>query len=103
MPMNDEVRKAVESMDLRFTSGNSIAIERASMRDHEWQTIRAELIRLTEIDDSVDLLVIWLGEVTTRLEAANALLHRTRTTHYDAAERIRLDADIEAHLSENGQ
>ena len=35
---------------------------------------RAELHRLTEIAESVDPLVIRLGEVTTKLERANALL-----------------------------
>jgi hypothetical protein len=38
-------------------------------------TICAELHRLTEIAESVDPLVIRLHDVTTRLEAANALLY----------------------------
>ena len=95
MPMNDEVRKALDRVQI-------ICDEWADIPIADWHTLNNELTRLTEIADSVDPLVARLGEVTTRLEAANALLHRTRTTHYDAAERIRLNANIEAHLSENG-
>ena len=63
-----------------------------------WQTIRAELTRLTEIADSVDPLVVRLGEVTTRLEAANALLREIM----EFGEDRRLHIRIQAHLSENG-
>jgi hypothetical protein len=65
--MNEEVRKAVERMWLnsRVNQGDDIAV------------IRAELTRLTEIAESVDPLVVRLGEVTTRLEAADALLRDT--------------------------
>lgn len=94
MPMNEEVRKAVERMD--YTS-QPITTE-YNLR--AWQTIRAELTRLTEIADAVDPLVIRLGEVTTRLEAADALLREcTRYLnphHYpDTIKRI------DVHLSEN--
>ena len=67
------------------------------------QTIRAELTRLTEIAEGVDPLVVRLGEVTTRLEAANALLREALPwVGSECSERHVSDLveRIEAHLSE---
>lgn len=65
MTLPQEVQDAVSEVDA-WLSGEPVY--------DDWQTIRAELHRLTEIAEGVDPLVIRLGEVTTRLEAANALL-----------------------------
>ena len=98
MPMSDEVRKAVEAADAaaQLAPDDSVGVA-------QWQTIRAELTRLTEIADAVDPLVIRLGEVTTRLEAANALLREcVHFIDYGGAADDDLAERIEAHLSENG-
>lgn len=107
MPMNEELRKAVERMTANMYDPGCVAYMDA-------QTIRAELTRLTEIADSVDPLVVRLGEVTTKLEAANALLRDEATllrawaresreggwsTHQVAPMNKRAD-EIQAHLSE---
>lgn len=101
MPMNDEVRKAVEAADdaAKLATNDSEGVA-------QWNLIRAELTRLTEIADSVDPLVIRLGEVTTRLEAADAMLREAVEWNWleDGwpAEMEALDERITAHLSENG-
>jgi hypothetical protein len=62
MSMNEEVRKAVKVVRKHFD---------LSMDDdasEAWCKVRAELTRLTEIAESVDPLVVRLGEVTTKLE-----------------------------------
>ena len=108
MPMNEEVRKALEEIsrksfafDAMVAAGRiteELALESLALADGpisttDAQTIRDELTRLTEIAEGVDPLVVRLGEVTTRLEAANALL---RTIHDAGYFRMRIDA----HLSE---
>ena len=73
-----------------------------------WQTIRAELHRLTEIADGAEPLVIRLGEVTTKLEAANALLREAIGWNWldDDAPRPDvmdvLDQAIQSHLQGAG-
>jgi hypothetical protein len=121
--MNDEVRKALETVELHSADlSRCVGVLHAypEMRSTEGEfsravdelsaaslTIRAELTRLTEIADSVDPLVIRLGEVTTRLEAANAMLREAVEWNWleDGwpAEMEDLDERITAHLSENGQ
>ena len=102
MPMNDEVRKALDRVQIMRDTES----EWADIGITDWQTIRAELTRLTEIADAVDPLVIRLGEVTTRLEAANAMLREAVEWNWleDGwpAEMEDLDERIAAHLSENG-
>lgn len=99
MPMNEEVRKAVEAANdaAKLATNDSEGVA-------QWNLIRAELTRLYAIADSVDPLVIRLGEVTTRLEAENALLRKIRgcineTRGAYAGDVVR---EIDAHLSENG-
>lgn len=65
-----------------------------------WQTIRAELHRLSEIAEGVEPLVIRIGEVTTRLEAANALLRRHQAADVDAI--TTLYCDTATHLKGAG-
>jgi len=64
-------------------------------------TLRAELHRLTEIADGVEPLVIGLGEVTTQLERANALLREAHpfvpVTHSSTG-RPQLHSRIQSHL-----
>jgi hypothetical protein len=48
--------------------------EWADIAIEDWQTIRAELHRLTAIAEGVDPLVIRLHDVTAQLERADALL-----------------------------
>lgn len=90
MPMNEEVRKALDRVQI-------ICDEWADIPIADWHTLNNELTRLTEIADSVDPLVVRLGEVTTRLEAADALLREV----YDHGENMALHEKIAAHLSEN--
>lgn len=111
MPMNDEVRKAVESRD------------RGYMNDAQWKTIRAELTRLAEIADSVDPLVVRLHDVTaenerlrdkadkfmwqvrdtcTRAEKAEAMLRDIAGCQWFAREAPATVELIATHLSENG-
>ena len=90
MPMNDEVRKALDRVQI-------ICDEWADIPIADWHTLNNELTRLTEIADSVDPLVIRLGEVTTRLEAADALLREVKEDG-----NAYLMSRIDAHLSENG-
>lgn len=96
MPMNEEVRKAVKAVRKHFD---------LSMDDdasEAWCKVRAELTRLTAIADSVDPLVVRPGEVTTKLEAANALLRECFSGDSDAEQYfgVGLFNRIQAHLSE---
>ena len=100
--MNEEVRKALDRVQIMCDTES----EWADIGITDWQIIRAELTRLTEIADSVDPLVIRLGEVTTRLEAANALLRKCRDEFARLPHSLGYDfthlPEIDAHLSENG-
>ena len=102
MPMNDEVRKALDRVQIICDTES----EWADIPIADWHTLNNELTRLTEIADSVDPLVVRLGEVTTRLEAADAMLREAVEWNWleDGwpAEMEALDERITAHLSENG-
>lgn len=81
MPMNDEVRKAVEEC---AAQGCESAAE----------TIRAELTRLYAIADSVDPLVVRLGEVTRKLaDYENASKHAADDCVAKDAEIARLQEE----------
>jgi hypothetical protein len=69
MTLPQKVQDAVNGMFDTIYDKDCIAYRRLVL-------IRAELHRLTEIAEGVDPLVIRLGDVTTRLETANALLLR---------------------------
>jgi hypothetical protein len=102
--------QTVEEVELRFTSGNSVPVERATVRDHEWQTIRqalrdheAEIARLTYRLETAD----GYGEqcdndiraLLDRAEKAEALLRECQqflSTYHPADQR--LSARITAHL-----
>jgi hypothetical protein len=101
MPMNDEVRKAVEALYQR-AHREGLAFLNPTNADAK-ETIRAELTRLTEIADQYDPLVVRLGDVTEKLGRANALLVECRrlTAHYFSAPNpYDLYERIQAHLSE---
>lgn len=82
MTLTQPVQDAMDSAD------NDCGLELTYLTRDEWQTIRAELHRLTEIAEGADSLVIRLHDVTeafqrsdeqaerlgNRLAAANALL-----------------------------
>lgn len=114
MPMNEEVREAAETIDSFFANRARGLTMAADINMYDWIAIRDELTRLTEIADSVDPLVVRLGEVTTQLEAANALLRNESallrawaresreggwSTHQVDPMKRRAD-EIDAHLSE---
>jgi hypothetical protein len=95
MALPKDVSKAVVRLDytaLPITEENNLAA---------WQTIRAELTRLTEIADAVDPLVVRLGEVTTRLEAADELLREAEGELRCACQSrkaARISQDIRVYL-----
>lgn len=41
--MNKEIRKILDDMTLRFTSGNEVPVERAAIRRPEWEAIKSIL------------------------------------------------------------
>lgn len=45
-----EFKDAIESLNLKFTSGNKIPVERTTIVNEEWQVIKKELKRLQEIE-----------------------------------------------------
>jgi hypothetical protein len=101
MALPNDVSKAVVRLDytaLPITEENNLAA---------WQTIRAELHRLSEIAAAVDPLVVRLGEVTTKLEAADSLLRDIKDWDVNQAQGtylmvpLNLRKRIQAHLSEN--
>ena len=111
MSLPEDVRKAVEAMDLRFTSSNEIPVERASIRDHEWAAIKAHLLareaeveRLTEDRDSQQRAAI---AALARAERAEALLRECRRFVAWASERLPeampTYEQLDAHLSENSR
>ena len=42
---------AYRELDLKFTSGNRIPVERATITVKEWEAIKAELFRLDQIEE----------------------------------------------------
>jgi len=82
------------------------AVERIEFNDisctDAWQTIRAELHRLTEIADGVEPLVIRLGEVTEKLEKANALLRNIASCQWFNREAPATVELIDQHLQGAG-
>jgi L-fucose mutarotase/ribose pyranase (RbsD/FucU family) len=83
-----------------------------SVMDAQWpgyatakQTIRADITRLSEIAEQVDPLVIQLGEVITKLGAANALLREATEWNWMDEPVCGMDElaqKIEAHLQGAG-
>lgn len=43
--------EAYRNLELKFTSGNQISVERATIIDKEWEAIKAELFRLDQIEE----------------------------------------------------
>jgi hypothetical protein len=43
MMENDEIKKILETMQLRFTSGNSIPVERALIKKDEWDKLTKDM------------------------------------------------------------
>lgn len=72
MPMNEEVRKALDRVQIICDTES----EWADIPIADWRTLNNELTRLTEIADAVDPLVVQLGEVTRKLERANTEIER---------------------------
>lgn len=94
MPMNDEVRKAMDSLDQSLEGAHQPT-------ERNWIAASGELTRLYTIADSIDPLVVRLHDVTTQLEAANALLRGMRDGAFNIggwADGI--DEYFDAHLSE---
>ncbi len=42
--------ESMESLNLKFTSGNRISVERATIIDKEWKAIKKEITRLGKIE-----------------------------------------------------
>jgi hypothetical protein len=68
MAMTRPVQDAIDRAD------NDCGLELTYLTRDEWQTIRAELHRLTEIAEGVVPLAIRLGEVTTELERMRGIV-----------------------------
>lgn len=115
MSLPEDVRKAVEAMDLRFTSSNEIPVERASIRDHEWATIKAHLLaREAEVERLNACIVDYHKQSRAaflrdqaRAERAEALLRECRRFVAWASERLPealpIYEKLDAHLSENSR
>ena len=97
MTIPQNVKDAVERGDRFFSPDES-----AAMSNGDWLTIRAELHRLSEIDDSVEPLVIRLGDVTAELERANALLRDIAGCQWFNREAPATVELIDAHLQGAG-
>jgi hypothetical protein len=41
-----DIKEAIESLTLKFTSGNEIPVDRATILREEWEVIKAELDKL---------------------------------------------------------
>jgi len=44
-----EIKKAIKSLDLKFTSGNDIPVTRATILIDEWEALKEYIIELEEI------------------------------------------------------
>jgi len=44
--------EAMKSLELKFSSGNNIPVERATIIDKEWQSIKTEIERLNKLCES---------------------------------------------------
>jgi hypothetical protein len=77
-PLSDSKLRVWQDMAERWPSGSTAPVNADAFLSLivEVKRQRAELTRLAEIADSVDPIVIRLGEVTTKLEAANAEVER---------------------------
>jgi hypothetical protein len=47
--------EALEAIDKYFRSGNSIPVERATIRREEWEALKAEI---KELEDKIELMEI---------------------------------------------
>lgn len=43
---NDELQKVIAAIDLRFVSGNTVPVERAHVRVHEWEALKLALANI---------------------------------------------------------
>lgn len=64
--MNKEISTIIEAMKLRFTSGNSVPVERTSIRKPEWDVIMALILKSERCITAEDAL----QKLNKELEAA---------------------------------
>lgn len=84
--MSADLKKVIAELELRFTSGNSVPVERAFIRDHEWQAIRQALSDASRLD--------WLESDCTHVPDEYGMARQLYFGTYSSGQTLREAIDV---------